>query len=196
MFELTLKREHLEGLLGILLGPLVEAFDFERVEQVNRSFISDELRTQESDMVFSLPFRTPTQTCEQVIVYLLIEHQSTVDRSMELRLLSYMVQIWMEERRQWTEAKQPEGEWRLTPIVPIVFYTGSGEWKAPLSLTALYGHPRSPHPLRPNLRHLAPRCQSHRPKPTHTDRTPFRLGIDRLATRTHRRPGRNAKNTP
>ena len=78
------------------------------LRELNRSFISDELRTQESDMVFSLPFRTPTQTCEQVIVYLLIEHQSTVDRSMELRLLSYMVQIWMEERRQWTEAKQPE----------------------------------------------------------------------------------------
>ena len=135
------QREHLEALLEMLLGSLVEAFDFERVEQLNRSFISDEFRTQESDMVFSLPFRSPTQTCEEVIVYLLIEHQSTVDRSMALRLLSYMVQIWMEERRQWREAKQPEAEWRVTPIIPIVFYTGSGEWKAPLSVTALMDIP-------------------------------------------------------
>ena len=36
---------------------------------------------------------------------------------MSLRLLSYMVQVWMEERRQWTEAKQPQAEWRLTPIL-------------------------------------------------------------------------------
>ena len=135
------QREHLEALLEMLLGSLVEAFDFERVEQLNRSFISNELRTQESDMVFSLPFRSPTQTCEEVIVYLLIEHQSTVDRSMGLRLLSYMVQIWMEERRQWREAKQPEAERRLTPIIPIVFYTGSGEWRSPLSLMELMDIP-------------------------------------------------------
>ena len=37
--------------------------------------------------------------------------------------------------------KRPQGEWRLTPILPIVFYTGHGEWKAPLSLTALMDIP-------------------------------------------------------
>lgn len=134
------QREHLKGLLEMLLGSLVNAFDFQHIEQLNRSFISDELRTQESDMIFRLPFRTP-QTRQAVIVYLLIEHQSTVDRSMQLRVLSYMVQIWMEERRQWLEANRPQAEWRVTPILPIVFYTGSGEWKVPLSLTGLMDIP-------------------------------------------------------
>ena len=136
------QREHLEALLEMFLGSLVAAFDFDQIEQVHRSFIPDELRTQESDMVFSLPFRTP-QPRQEVIVYLLIEHQSTVDRSMQLRLLSYMVQIWMEERRQWIAAKQPEAEWRVTPIIPIVFYTGSREWKAPLSVAALMDIPEA-----------------------------------------------------
>ena len=94
------QREHLEALLRMVGGEIADALDFDRVEQVNRSFISDELRPQESDMVFRVPFRSPTQTCEEVIVYLLIEHQSRVDPSMGLRLLSYMVQIWMEERRE------------------------------------------------------------------------------------------------
>ena len=79
------------------------------LEQLHRSFISDELRTQESDMIFSVPFRDPTGRCEEVILYILIEHQSTVDPSMELRLLSYMTQIWMEERRPWIEGKVPQG---------------------------------------------------------------------------------------
>ena len=135
------QREHLQALLRMFGSEIADALDFEHVEQLNRSFISDELRTQESDMVFRVPFRSPTQTGQEVIVYLLIEHQSTVDASMGLRLLSYMTQIWMEERREWQEKKRPRGEWRLTPILPIVFYTGHGEWKAPLSLTALMNIP-------------------------------------------------------
>ena len=135
------QREHLEGLLRMVGGQIADALDFEHVEQLNRSFISDELRSQESDMIFRVPFRSPTQTRQEVIVYLLIEHQSTVDPSMALRLLSYMVQIWMEERRQWQEEKRPQREWRLTPVVPIVFYTGKGAWRVPLSLTALLDIP-------------------------------------------------------
>ena len=135
------QREHLQALLRMFGSEIADALDFEHVEQLNRSFISDELRTQESDMVFRVPFRSPTQTGQEVIVYLLIEHQSTVDASMGLRLLSYMTQIWMEERREWQEKKRPRGEWRLTPILPIVFYTGHGEWKATLSLTALMNTP-------------------------------------------------------
>ncbi len=135
------QREHLQALLEMLAGEIADALDFERVEQLNRSFISDELRTQESDMIFSVPFRNPTEQCEEVIIYILIEHQSSVDPSMELRLLSYMTQIWMEERRSWIERKIPKAEWRLTPIVPIVFYTGTGAWKSPFSLTALMDLP-------------------------------------------------------
>lgn len=135
------QREHLEALVRMVGGEIADAFDFDNIEQLNRSFISDELRPQESDMIFRVPFRKGTQRHQEVIVYLLIEHQSTVDRSMGLRVLSYMVQIWMEERRQWEEAKRPQGEWGLTPIMPIVFYTGTGEWRVPLSLTALMDIP-------------------------------------------------------
>ena len=135
------QREHLQALLEMLAGEIADALDFGRVEQLHRSFISDELRTQESDMIFSVPFREPTAKCEEVIIYILIEHQSSVDPSMELRLLSYMTQIWMEERRPWVEGKLSKTEWRLTPIVPIVFYTGTGAWRSPLSLTALMDLP-------------------------------------------------------
>ena len=135
------QREHFEALLRLVAGDLLEYLDLDRVKQLNRSFISDELRTQESDMVFSVPFRLPGEPPQELIVYILIEHQSTVDRAMGLRLLSYMVQIWMEERRVWIEEKRPESERGLTPIVPIVFYTGTGEWKTPISLMSLLDIP-------------------------------------------------------
>ena len=135
------QREHLEALLKLLSRQLADALDFGRVTQVNRSFITDELRTQESDMIFRIPFRDPTGGCEEVIIYLLIEHQSTVDPEMGLRLHSYMTQIWMEERRQWQEEKRPRSERLLTPIVPIIFYTGTGKWRTPISLTPLMDIP-------------------------------------------------------
>ncbi len=74
--------EHLEALLRMFGSELADALDFAHVEQLNRSFITDELRTQESDRVFRIPFRLPAETSKEVIVYLLIEHPSTVDRSM------------------------------------------------------------------------------------------------------------------
>ena len=173
------QREHLEALLRMVAGQIADALDFAHVEQLNRSFISDELRPQESDMVFRVPFRSPTQTRQEVIVYLLIEHQSTIDPSMALRLLSYMIQIWMEEHRQWQEERHPQSEWQLTPIVPIVFYTGKGAWRVPLS-DRPPGHPGSPYPFRPDFRHLAPRCQSHGPRRTDRSRSSVGMVVDCL----------------
>ncbi len=40
------------ALVEMLADEIGDALDFERVERLNRSFISDELRTQESERVF------------------------------------------------------------------------------------------------------------------------------------------------
>ena len=142
-----------ETLLEMLAGELADVLDFERVEQLDRSFISDELSEQESDMIFSVPLREPTAKCEEVIIYILIAQESTVDPlMMGFRLLSYMMRIWMEERRSWIERKLSKTEWRLTPIVPVVFYIGPGAWKSPLSLTALMDLPDTLKSRRPRGR--------------------------------------------
>ena len=79
-------RENVRGLLEIVAGELVELIDFSRIVQVNRSFIPDNLREQESDMVFSVPFQSESDT-DELLIYILIEHQSTVDPIMGFRLL-------------------------------------------------------------------------------------------------------------
>ena len=78
-----------------------------------------------SDLVYLLPFREQTNaSASEVMIYILVEHQSTVDRTMGLRLLSYMCQIWERQRRAYMTQEVPMGEWRFQPIIPIVFYTG------------------------------------------------------------------------
>ena len=133
-------KENVQGLIRILAKELEEHLDFQRLKVLNRSFVDDTLRDLQSDMVFSVPFRDATQG-EDVTVYILIEHQSTVDPLMGFRLLFYMCQIWNEQRRELERSRVPKSRWRLRPILPIVYYTGSQRWEMPLSLSAVMDVP-------------------------------------------------------
>ena len=129
-------RENVRGLLEIVAGKLLESIDFSRIVQVNRSFIPDNLREQESDIVFRVPFQSESGT-DELLIYILIEHQSTVDPIMGFRVLFYMTQIWDSQRREWQSEAAPKSQWRFRPILPIVFYTGEQRWTAPLTLNAI-----------------------------------------------------------
>jgi predicted transposase YdaD len=102
---------------------------------VNQSFIPDNLREQESDVVYLVPFRG--EEVGEVMIYVLIEHQSTASPVMGFRVLFYMVQIWDAQRREWEDNKVPQTQWRFRPIIPIVLYTGSGKWEMPIKMDVL-----------------------------------------------------------
>ena len=137
--------ENLRGLLEIIAGDIVECLDFSKVEIKRTTFIPDNLREQESDLVYLLPFRDEdkTGTTSEVLVYILLEHQSTVDRTMGFRLLFYMCQIWDSQRREFMSKNLPKREWRFQPIIPIVFYTGDQKWDTFPSLETLMDSPEA-----------------------------------------------------
>ena len=132
--------ENLRCLVQIIAGNLSEKIDFDRIDQINTSFVLEIFRAQESDLVFRVPFKGEKQTRE-IVIYTLIEHQSTVDETMGFRMLFYMLMIWDAERREWDQNNVPKAERRLTPILPIVFYTGDRTWKTPLQLDAIMDLP-------------------------------------------------------
>ena len=136
-------RENLRGLLQIIGKDLVASLDFSQMRRVNTTFIADNLREQESDLVFLLPFRDTDET--EVMIYILIEHQSTVDPVMGFRMLSYMYHIWDDQRQQWVAEGVPKSQWRFRPIIPVVFYTGKAEWRSMISMETLMD---VPEPLR------------------------------------------------
>ena len=142
--------ENLRGLLEIIAGDIVEHLDFSKVEIKNTTFIPDNLRQQESDLVYLLPFRDPNNTdvavgstATEVMIYILVEHQSTVDRTMGFRLLFYMCQIWDSQRRGYIAEDVPKREWRFQPIIPVVFYTGEQKWEMLPSLEMLMDLPEA-----------------------------------------------------
>jgi len=133
-------KQNVQGLLEIVANELVEFIDFSRLVPLNRRFISDTLREQESDIVFSVPFRRGSKT-EELLIYILIEHQSTVDATMGVRVLSYMTELWAVQRRVWESDNVPRNERRLHLILPIVFYTGEQRWNTPLTLAGIMDIP-------------------------------------------------------
>ena len=133
-------KENVRGLLEIVAEHLVSHLDFSQLAHINRSFIPGNLREQESDIVYSVPFRSESKT-EELLIYILIEHQSTVDVTMGFRLLFYMTQIWDFQRREWESNNVPKSQWRFHPIIPIIFYTGEQRWQTPPTLSAVMDLP-------------------------------------------------------
>ena len=133
-------KENVRGLIEILAKELADLIDFSQLEFQDRTSISSKLREQVSDMLFSVPFKKGSET-DELLIYILIEHQSTVDVSMGFRLLFYMMNIWDAQRQRWEQDNVSKSEWRLRPILPIVFYSGDRRWHVPLSVTAIMDIP-------------------------------------------------------
>jgi hypothetical protein len=139
--------------MAAVLPDLVERFDFSRVEEVGREFLLEDWRRRESDLLFRLPLRASVEGEESwALVCLLIEHQSEPDPDMPLRVLLYAVLFWESEWRAW-EVNHPEGvSLRLTPVIPIIFHTGSRLWRTHRELIDLIDGPEE-------VRAFAPRWQ-------------------------------------
>ena len=133
-------KQYVRGLVEIVASELVAFLDFDQLIPLNRSFISDTLREQESDLVFSVPFRRGSET-DELLIYILLEHQSTVDPLMGFRVLFYMTQLWDAQRREWESDDVPGSERRLHPILPMALYTGERRWSVSLTLTGIMDIP-------------------------------------------------------
>ncbi len=105
-------------------APLLRGLDFTRAEVVGGTFSDALLAELKSDVIW----RVPARNDRECIVYVHIEHQSTCERLMALRMLRYMAALYgaiVGKRRRKKSAALPL-------ILPIVLYSGSRSWHAPL----------------------------------------------------------------
>jgi Putative transposase, YhgA-like len=137
---------NLRELLGRVVPALADRLDYTRVEVVPPTFLLDDWRRRDSDLLLRLPFR---DAAGEVLVCVLIEHQSTVDPAMPLRMLVYAVLFWERQWRTWEDGHKRGEPLRLTPVVPIVFHTGPEPWDAPHNLEDLFAGPAEFRPYVP-----------------------------------------------
>jgi len=115
------------SLLRAVLSPdLAARIDFGALEARPEHFVDPKLSDRETDLLFRAPIDG-----NDAFVYLLFEHQSSVERMMAWRVLQYMVRIWDRWRRDHPRAAC------LPLIVPVVIYHGRRRWSAPLRFEQL-----------------------------------------------------------
>ena len=94
----------------------------EEIEKYNSSFITNDLKNKECDIVYKIKDKN---------IFFLIEHQTTIDYSMSKRILEYEVEII---RSALINSDKIDKNYRLPLVIPIVLYTGKKKWDAEIYL--------------------------------------------------------------
>ncbi|MBK7002673.1 MAG: Rpn family recombination-promoting nuclease/putative transposase [Rhodoferax sp.] len=115
-------------LVGFVHEPWVAELDWNTLEKVSGSYVTDDLRDREDDIVWRVRFNE-----RWLYVYLLLEFQSSVDEFMAVRLLTYLGLLYQDIIKQKTFT--PSG--RLPPVLPLVLYNGVRRWNAAQEISAL-----------------------------------------------------------
>jgi predicted transposase YdaD len=123
-----------------------QALNWSTLTLLESSFVDEDLRASEADFLYEIEHLSGA---DSVWVYVLLEHQSTPDRWMRLRLLKYCCRIWDLSFREHPEQRE------LRAIVPLVFYQGERSWSYSREFADLFaesvrewpGVPRFSHEL-------------------------------------------------
>jgi hypothetical protein len=121
---------NVRDVLGLLDVAWLDGIDFSHLDQVKTTFIRRDYRHLASDLIFTAPLIGAGRSRRNLLIYLLIEHQSEPDRLMPLRLADSQVQIFRYQVRQWLKTHPSPARICLSPVLPIVFYTGLRRWSA------------------------------------------------------------------
>jgi Putative transposase, YhgA-like len=131
--------QHLRALLRRVAPEIADRLDYARLEIVPRSYLLDDWRKREADILIRLPLLGGEGG--EVLVCILIEHQSSADPVMPLRLLLYAVLHWEQQWRAWEQRHDYGEPLRLTPILPVVLHTGQELWNTNRSVSELFAGP-------------------------------------------------------
>jgi len=141
---------HREMVRDLLLGFVREDWlmhaNLDSLETVKGSFITDDLREREDDIIWRLRWGD-----EWLYVFLLIEFQSRIDRFMAVRIANYVTLLYQDLSAQGRLV----ADGRLPPVLPVVLYNGEPRWTAAVELAELIAPvPGGLEAYRPRSRYL------------------------------------------
>jgi hypothetical protein len=90
---------------------------------VDKSYILPDFSGKEADLVYRQKLDD-----QDIIFYVLMELQSTVDFQMPYRLLLYQVEIWRDYLKDQSKENALQKDFRMPAIIPMVLYNGDSPW--------------------------------------------------------------------
>ncbi len=135
--------EMVRGLLtGFLPSEWVSDLDLSVMTRQSEGQVTDDGRERHPDRVWEVGLGGGPGS-----VLVTLEFQSTVDRTMAVRVLVYTAMLYQDRLRRSSA--------ELPPVLPIVVYYGSEEWKVGEEVAELCAAPGAPRaPYQPSQRHF------------------------------------------
>ena len=125
-----------------------DVLHFDTLREGPTEGVSDDLRRRIGDVVWAIDRRDERGGVHTL--HLVIEHQSSVDHSMPLRLLNYtslLYQRLYRERKRWRKGDTAD------PVQHVVVYNGARTWDAPMDLADMIGGNAHDGPAQITLRY-------------------------------------------
>ncbi|MCL5426679.1 MAG: Rpn family recombination-promoting nuclease/putative transposase [Gammaproteobacteria bacterium] len=114
---------------GFAPAEIAQLMDFTTLKQHSGYYITPMFEEKIEDVVWSVNVTWEGVT-QEVYLYILLEFQSSVDRTMPIRLMHYVACFYSELLKQ----KVVTPSQGLPPVFPVVLYNGSKPWTAPLDV--------------------------------------------------------------
>ncbi|MEN9865815.1 MAG: hypothetical protein RL748_1405 [Pseudomonadota bacterium] len=115
-------------LVGFVDEPWVAQIDFSTLARVSGSYVTDDLRDREDDIIWRVNIHG-----QPVYVYILLEFQSTVDKFMAVRIMGYLALLYQD----LIAAGKLTDTGNLPPVFPMVLYNGQARWWAKRDVSEL-----------------------------------------------------------
>ncbi|MBO4123159.1 Rpn family recombination-promoting nuclease/putative transposase [Cupriavidus gilardii] len=122
-------RDLIHGFIG---DPWLRSLDWNSLEPVPGSYVSDRLRYGINDVVWRIEVAGQEQP-----LYLLIEFQSRIDTDMAARMLAYVGMFYRDASRRRDRRRGSRRATKYPAVLPIVLYNGSRPWRANTEIAAM-----------------------------------------------------------
>ena len=126
-YLLSSKKAFIQLVRSFIKTGWAEQIDEADLVRIDKSFILQDFKNKEADLVYRARLKE-----QDVIFYILMELQSTVDFLIPYRLLLYMTEVWRDIFKNVSYKEAERKSFRLPVIVPIVLYNGQAQWTVPL----------------------------------------------------------------
>ena len=119
------KDNFLHFLKKYIVADWIDDIDENNLTPMNTSFILKDYKDKEADVIYRANIKG-----REIIFYVLLELQSSVDYTMPFRLLIYMTELLRREFDNTDKNRRETKSYRLPAVVPIVLYNGGDNWTA------------------------------------------------------------------
>jgi predicted transposase/invertase (TIGR01784 family) len=115
--EIFSKRKNVRDFIEKFLPEeIVSRLKLSSLKPDNNSYIDEKLKEYFTDLVYDCPYNEN----HEIIIAILFEHKSKIEKYPHLQLMQYYLNIWQSNIKQ---------QKNLTPVIPIIVYHGKRGWK-------------------------------------------------------------------